>query len=113
MQDQKNPENPAQESWPCFINRSLLSFAPYGLTGQAEYDSNTFAISDKAGSIAAIPEDLEQGQIWTGKSVDELPKMTISSKSLCRLWAISTSVENEENKPVNVVFVLDVSSSML
>ena len=78
--------------------------------------SGSWSISDSgADAVTSIPEEgIGDGTVWADKSVIDKKdgSFDITLSAFGRRWAMEHETYTERYKPINVVFVLDTSSSM-
>ncbi|MDR1993269.1 MAG: VWA domain-containing protein, partial [Nitrososphaerota archaeon] len=94
----------------CFVALPLLINPT-----SAQDVSGTWSISDRNADDITNPENIADGTVWTDKSVTTNTdgSFDITLSAFGRRWSMEREIYLERYKPINVVFVLDTSSSML
>ncbi|MDR0492997.1 MAG: VWA domain-containing protein, partial [Nitrososphaerota archaeon] len=71
-------------------------------------------LNSSADAVTQIPNGIDDGTVWTDKSIVDNGdgSFAITLSAFGRRWAMTHEEYIERYKPINVVFVLDISGSM-
>lgn len=89
----------------------LVSLFPIPPGSFADIDSNN-AVDVKSGESDTLPSNMAEGEVWTGKTVNSGNATDDIFNVELQALGKAFQVESSDAKPVNVVLVLDASTSM-